>query len=112
MPKTRSLPIPNYDESKYHVNEHGEIFSYARGLGTVLRTYPSGSGYPSVYLWIGNRRIFIAVHRLVAHKFIGPRPDGAVIMHLDGNRANSAASNLAYDSQSANVSHWHRTRAK
>jgi hypothetical protein len=33
---------------------------------------------------------------LVAETFLGPRPDGSVIKHRDGNRLNCAADNLCY----------------
>lgn len=36
------------------------------------------------------------VHQLVALAFHGPRPDGQVVRHLDGNSRNNSASNIAY----------------
>ena len=36
------------------------------------------------------------VHHVVAEAFLGPRPCGLVVRHMDGDRENNAASNLAY----------------
>jgi hypothetical protein len=43
------------------------------------------------------------VHPLVAAAFIGPRPDGMEIRHLDGERFNNAAVNLCYGTPSENA---------
>lgn len=36
------------------------------------------------------------VHTLVAEAFLGPRPEGMVVHHKDGNRDNCHLSNLEY----------------
>lgn len=43
------------------------------------------------------------IHSVVAEAFIGPRPTGMVVRHVDGNRYNNAASNLAYGTPNENV---------
>jgi hypothetical protein len=50
------------------------------------------------------------VHHLVAAAFIGPRPQGLVICHNDGNRNNNRVENLRYDTQAANIADMHRHR--
>lgn len=52
------------------------------------------------------------VHRLVALVFIGPRPDGHEINHLDGNPSNNALSNLEYVTPIANRHHAFRVLHK
>jgi hypothetical protein len=42
------------------------------------------------------------VHRLIALTFLGPRPSGQEVRHLDGDALNAAASNLAYGTRSEN----------
>lgn len=65
------------------------------------------------YLWCNFRRdnrIFVrTVHSLVAEAFIGPRPDGAQVRHLDGDRTNNCAYNLAYGTAKENAldREWH-----
>lgn len=64
-------------------------------------------GYPALSLQIGEpgsrRSVQRFVHHLVAEAFLGPRPDGMEIRHLDGNAHNSILSNLAYGTRSENV---------
>lgn len=43
------------------------------------------------------------VHKLVAECFIGPRPNGFVIDHIDRNKLNNSVSNLRYVSVSTNT---------
>jgi phage FluMu protein Com len=43
------------------------------------------------------------VHWLVARAFLGPRPDGMEIRHLDGDYQNCTASNLLYGTKSENA---------
>lgn len=38
----------------------------------------------------------------MAEAFLGPRPDGLVVRHLDDDRTNNRASNLAYGTASDN----------
>jgi len=51
------------------------------------------------------RKTTLAIHVCVAAAFIGPRPDGMVINHKDGNRANNRLENLEYVTQLENVHH-------
>ena len=44
----------------------------------------------------------IKVHKIVAHCFIGLRPDGLVIDHKDRNRGNNHEDNLHYVTVSDN----------
>lgn len=47
------------------------------------------------------------VHFLVAQAFIGPRPKGRIIRHLDGNPLNNNVSNLAYGTYKDNENDKH-----
>ncbi len=49
------------------------------------------------------RRYYATVHSLVAHAFIGPRPKGMFIDHIDGNTFNNDISNLEYVTPAENV---------
>lgn len=42
------------------------------------------------------------LHRLICEAFHGPCPDGHVCRHLDGDKTNNSASNLAWGTQSQN----------
>ena len=63
--------------------------------------------YPFVRLSKGTTKSFKfqRVHYLTAEAFIGPRPDGYDINHLDGNRANPLPGNLEYCTRSQNIIH-------
>lgn len=43
------------------------------------------------------------VHVLVLEAFVGPRPDGLVTCHNDGDSANNRLDNLRWDTQSSNL---------
>jgi hypothetical protein len=60
-------------------------------------------GYLRVTLTREGRRRCIGAHAMVALAFIGPRPDGYDIDHIDGARGNNAPSNLQYCSHSKNM---------
>ncbi len=95
-------PVPGRDG--YEVSDRGRVRSLLRNpAGTVLRVRPDKAGYPHVAIkqahdyWMP-----VAVYRLVATAFFGPRPDGMEVRHLDGDRMNSARDNLAYGTHSEN----------
>lgn len=85
--------IPGY-EGEYEVSDDGRV----RNVRTmhVLRPSLNGPGYRQVNLHVDGVRKTRAVHALVAEAFIGPRPDGLVTRHLDGDELNNHPSNLVY----------------
>jgi hypothetical protein len=87
----------------YEVSSFGRVISYRRKEPRVL-IGGSSDGYRQVYLHRadGYRRM-ARVHSLVAAAFIGPRPDGLEVRHLDGNRTNNAATNLEYATHTENM---------
>ncbi len=105
--------IPGYN-GHYQASSLGRIRSFFN-LGRNLKSRVSDSavrimspatgkfGYRYLSLYIapmtkkGN-----LVHSLIAETFLGPRPTGYDIRHIDGNKANNAASNLAYGTRIEN----------
>lgn len=103
-------PVPGYDGS-YEVSTLGRVRSMARTI-TVLSKTRSGVarhiqrrlserligenvsplGYTRVRL--GDELHF--VHRLVLTTFVGPRPDGHICRHLDGDQSHNHLTNLAW----------------
>lgn len=72
-------------------------------LAPVTTTYKQRIPYARVDLRLGGReRKTVRVHSLVAQVFLGPRPDGMHVRHLDGNSLNNVVSNLAYGTASEN----------
>jgi hypothetical protein len=89
-------PVPNY-EGIYEISNYGN-FAVLKKDGRVLRKLNSATHYLSVSCKSLNGGIqkSLYIHRLVALVFIGKRPDGMVIRHLDGNRYNNRSDNLSY----------------
>lgn len=53
-------------------------------------------GYWRVCLMIEGKRKHFPIHTLVALTFIGPRPDGWHVDHIDFDKANNSVGNLRY----------------
>jgi hypothetical protein len=67
-------------------------------LARVLKPYRSGKylQYLKVRLCLHGESRQICVHVLIAEAFIGARPVGHDVDHIDGNTMNNCASNLRY----------------
>lgn len=88
---------------RYEVSNAGQVRSLAGRRPRLLKTPPDAYGYPQVNIYRDDRsRWHAQVHNLVALVHIGPR-SGADIRHLDGDKTNNAATNLAYGTRSENV---------
>jgi len=117
----RWLPVPGY-EGLYEVSNRGRVKSIPRrggrnrmyGGGLLRPTAEAKSGYLIVGLWSSNENETLRVHALVVAAFVGPRPEGQEVRHLDGNPANNrwepgdetetqaAGGNLIYGTRSEN----------
>ena|SRR5689334_18303510 len=92
----------------YEVSDRGRIRSwkvYRFRPGPRILNPPLGhGGYPTAWLARGARGQGVKrmMHVLVAEAFLGKRPPGAVIRHLDGNPLNNTVANLAYGTNSEN----------
>jgi hypothetical protein len=69
-------------------------------------------GYPKAKVKINGKSKLRSIHVLVAEAFIGPRPEGAVIDHKDGNRGNCRPENLEYITHQENLTRAHVQRRK
>jgi hypothetical protein len=75
--------------------------------GRVLTPVLHHKGYHVVKLGQGKK--LWGWHQLIALAWIGPRPDGAVVNHIDGCKLNNRPENLEYITNSENVHHAYRT---
>lgn len=101
-------------EGLYEVSDQGRVRSLDRDstrgdgvkrrlTGRMMKAYRSPGNYDRVSLFDGlGRRHWKRVHTLVLEAFIGPRPDGAVACHNDGDHTNNRVDNLRWDTYSAN----------
>jgi len=104
--------IPGYP--RYAIDESGTILSACgRGCRVAVPNRPwsdakrlkhatGTGGYQYVNLRHDGRTRVITVHILVLITFVGPRPNGMMCRHLDGNPANNHISNLVWGTASEN----------
>jgi len=111
--------VPGYEDF-YEISNHGR-FAKLLPDGRQIRKLNSRTPYLSVSVKSlnGQPQKSFYIHKLVAQVFIGPRPDGMVIRHLDGNRYNNKVTNLAYGSNEQNYedtkkhkTHWHENNGR
>ena len=98
----------------YQVSSFGRVRNTGllkyRGAGSarILRPNIHKSGYSAHTLGMrGSGRTFMT-HRLVAEAFLGPMSGGLQTAHMDGDRSNNRADNLAYCSAKENTGHKNR----
>lgn len=105
------LPVVGF-ETCYEVSDLGRVRSLDRYVpagqgrtriarGRVMSPYV-GDHYAKVQLKVGGVGTTKYVHALVAQSFLGPRPDGFEVCHCNGDRSDNRATNLRYDTHSAN----------
>lgn len=70
--------------------------------GHVMKPTLASHGYLS---FKNSDRRTILVHHAVAKAFIGPRPDGMHINHIDGSKTNNVYTNLEYVTPRRNAEH-------
>lgn len=104
------MPIVGF-EGKYEVSDHGRVRSLSRRIpygdngattgrvGRILKPCSVGKGHLAVNL---GREHMVKVHLLVLEAHIGPRPNGLLGLHRDGNVQNNCLSNLYWGTYSDN----------
>src|SRR5208283_1076620 len=105
-----TIEYPKY-LGRYEVSNHGRVRSspHVRIVGSkagrILSQAKDDRGYMQVSLCYDMGRHTVKVARLVATAFLGPRPEGMTINHVDRDKANNHVSNLEYISGVANTRH-------
>lgn len=105
------VDIKDY-EGMYQVSDRGRVKSLPRTVkhkddfeyavqGRILSGSPNLQGRMGVVL-CGDSHKRHEIHVLVALAFLGPRPEGLVVCHNDGDYLNNKASNIRYDTYSEN----------
>lgn|SRR5690625_1487415 len=106
------MPVADTD-GYYEISSFGQLRSVDRIVrrsdgrtrrfqGKTIRPGVMPTGHLTVCLGINGKRKTTQIHRLVAGAFLGPRPDGMEVRHLDGNPQNNRLGNLAYGTRSEN----------
>lgn len=90
-------------EGYYEVSNTGLIKSFVKNKdGAILKTALDKRGYCQVNL-LKPFKEHRNLHTLVALAFLGPRPDGLYIDHIDGNPSNNLSDNLQYVTPRSNI---------
>lgn len=101
-------PVRDY-EGWYEVSDVGRIRRIMPGKGTrpgqIIKPTISTRGRLQVSLSRRGEQHTLPIHVLVAHAFIGPRPEGMEINHIDLNHRNNVATNLEYVTPRGNINH-------
>lgn len=92
---------------EYEVSSHGRFRRASGGQGAcagkLLKWHTCVSTeYPVVRFSRGGKQFARAVHSCVAAAFLGRRPDGMQVRHLDGDTMNCRVDNLAYGTPKEN----------
>jgi hypothetical protein len=99
-------------EGIYSISTLGRIESCHRGRVRMLNPAPNSDGYLNANLHKNGIRTTFKVHYLVLKTFIGDRPHGYDINHIDVDKSNNAVSNLEYVTTSENLKHAYKLGLK
>jgi hypothetical protein len=96
-------PIPGYERT-YSVSSIGRVMRLpgVECSARIRKLRTNRHGYIDVRLCQNNEYKTITVHKLVMLAFVGPRPQGAEIRHLNGEQTDNRLGNLVYGSASEN----------
>ncbi len=94
-------PIPGF-VGKYEVSNLGRVRSFVRGPRLLSTWTEKTFGYKKVRIG-GRGHNSRYVHQFVLEAFAGPRPDGMVARHLNGDPTDNRPENLAWGTQSENM---------
>ena len=105
------MKIARFPDYEFH--ESGYVVSRVKSQPRVMKPIKMGS-YVGLQLRRKDGHTEKAyLHRLICEAFNGPCPDGMECRHLDGNKQNNAASNLAWGTklENENDRRLHKTTA-
>ncbi len=84
-------------EGIYEVSDLGRVRSLKRQPPKIMTGQPHENGYVRYTLTgSGLKTTTRKAHRLVLEAFVGPRPDGMMCRHLDGDPSNNRLDNLRW----------------
>jgi hypothetical protein len=94
-------PVVGY-ENLYEVSNLGRVKSIIFKKHKILKNGYRGE-YAHVSLSKNGKKDYFTVHVLVTKMFIGPRPNGLFIDHIDNNPRNNRSDNLEYVTPRENI---------
>ena len=95
--------MENYWFKDYDVTFDGVVYSFKHNKKMRLKQSLNGRGYLLVSISESGKIFSVAVHQMVACKYLTPKPSSRhEIRHLDGNKTNNSANNLAWGTSQEN----------
>ena len=99
MNEDEFLPVAGFPG--YFASADGRVRSRRNGKDVLLKP-TTARGYKRLTVILNGRRVKRSVHQLVARAFCGEPASGQHVRHLNGNRSDNRASNLAFGTPSEN----------
>ena len=90
----------------YEINENGTIFRNVKSKKQIkifLDMHHSDKGYYASFVCIKGKVIRVMMHTIVAECWLGTRPEGLKIDHIDRNTKNNHYTNLRYANHSTQM---------
>jgi hypothetical protein len=95
--------------TNYEVSDAGRVRRSAAGrktwAGRLLKPSLMAIGYEAVRPTVNGKNVHFYVHDLVAMAFIGLKPTGASVNHINGIKTDNRPSNLEYVTHAENMRH-------
>lgn len=106
-------PVVGWEEL-YEVSDQGRVRSISDAnpntyVGRLRIISAARDGRRRITLCRNTKQHTYLLHRLVADAFLGPRPVGKEVNHIDGDPTNNRIENLEYVTRAENMLHAYRT---
>lgn len=93
-------------ETYYQISNTGKLWSLRKKKYRI--GFDNGRGYLNVTLSVQDKTSNRRIHQMVMESFVGPRPPGLDINHIDGKKTNNRLSNLEYVTRTENLKHAYK----
>ncbi len=107
MPEKWEEVVFGGEKWPYEVSSLGDVMrsgsNHGATVGHIMKGGKTNSGYRQVALRRPGEKRWVYVHDLVATAFLGPKPEGMIVHHQDGDKVNNEAENLEHLSYSENA---------
>lgn len=85
-------------EGRYMVSDQGR-------LSRIMKLSPHRDGYLKINLCHNSVSKTVHIHQIVAAAFLGPRPEGSQVNHINGGKTDNQVNNLEYTTVQRNAIH-------